>query len=616
MIKKHLFSLILIALTSTPLFASDSPFLMHYWSFNNESTFMTPDISLDGGELVAVLNGSTEILTGTGQDFSSENARNNEPAGAHLRFNNPVGSSLTFKVPTTGFDQIRMSFETRRSNNGANTQYLTYTLNGVDFLPLQIVEVTTVPTVITLDFTAIEGVEDNPDFAVRIEFNDSNTPPNLAGNNRFDNVVVEGIPLGDTALPPVVAHPRELLQLFVGQSIDLTRLARSIYDYQNPEELEFSIDFESNPFFDFAVPAGDNSVSGGFLVGSRAGEAVLTLGAKGLNTPVVSTSMRVLVYPAAHRLRDGSFTFTSWSQDSPALTFPDNMIFLQSDMNDPGLEDELLFAYFIPLGEYADADLVNVGFPYRNSSRTRINGLGSDGISFINTGRGRDLGGALVALDTREVSRATFSFTAGTELANSRVYAIRAQYRVMREDGNQGEADFGGWKDVTLPLGEPIEYMRREEGHETRFINLDLPAEMLGEDYVQLLFRYYFTGTRLSEDSGARDMLRLDDIEIQDLTGVSAFEGDDIPGRFVLEQNYPNPFNPVTTIRFSLPMDQHARVSVYNLLGQQVAVLVNETLRAGVHEVRFDGSGLASGIYLYRLETDSFTSTMRMTLMK
>jgi hypothetical protein len=73
------------------------------------------------------------------------------------------------------------------------------------------------------------------------------------------------------------------------------------------------------------------------------------------------------------------------------------MLFLQSDKNDPVLTDLLEQPYYIPVGEYADEDAANIGFPYRNTRRTRLNGLGENGISFINTGRGRDLGGVLVS---------------------------------------------------------------------------------------------------------------------------------------------------------------------------------------------------------------------------
>jgi hypothetical protein len=89
-----------------------------------------------------------------------------------------------------------------------------------------------------------------------------------------------------------------------------------------------------------------------------------------------------------------------------------------------------------------------------------------------------------------------------------------------------------------------------------------------------------------------------------------------VPDRFTLEQNYPNPFNPSTQIRFSLADVSEVRLEVFNLLGQSVAVLLDGRMGAGVHSVAFDGSGLSSGAYLYRITTPAFTQTRLMTLLK
>lgn len=90
----------------------------------------------------------------------------------------------------------------------------------------------------------------------------------------------------------------------------------------------------------------------------------------------------------------------------------------------------------------------------------------------------------------------------------------------------------------------------------------------------------------------------------------------EIPSYYKLSQNYPNPFNPSTTIKFALPYAENVKLTVFDILGKEVSVLVNEFRQAGMHEVNFDASLLASGVYFYRLETPRFTQTRKMLLVK
>ncbi|MCK5087627.1 MAG: T9SS type A sorting domain-containing protein, partial [Melioribacteraceae bacterium] len=103
-----------------------------------------------------------------------------------------------------------------------------------------------------------------------------------------------------------------------------------------------------------------------------------------------------------------------------------------------------------------------------------------------------------------------------------------------------------------------------------------------------------------------------------------------IPIVYTLSQNYPNPFNPVTTIRYSIPVAalsavsegmplaevQHVTLTVYDILGREVAALVDKGQKAGIYEVTFDGSNLTSGVYFYRLSSGSFVKSMKMILLK
>ncbi len=89
-----------------------------------------------------------------------------------------------------------------------------------------------------------------------------------------------------------------------------------------------------------------------------------------------------------------------------------------------------------------------------------------------------------------------------------------------------------------------------------------------------------------------------------------------IPEEFMIDQNYPNPFNPTTMINFGMPETAHVSIKVYNLLGQEVATLVNEVREAGVHTVSFDASRLSAGVYLYVMQSADYSVTKRMTLLK
>ena len=100
------------------------------------------------------------------------------------------------------------------------------------------------------------------------------------------------------------------------------------------------------------------------------------------------------------------------------------------------------------------------------------------------------------------------------------------------------------------------------------------------------------------------------------LTGIQPDSRAALPREPVLFQNYPNPFNPATLIRYALPARADVTLTLYNTLGQRVAHLVRETQERGYHQVNFDGAGLSSGVYFYRLQAGSSVATKRMLLLK
>lgn len=102
------------------------------------------------------------------------------------------------------------------------------------------------------------------------------------------------------------------------------------------------------------------------------------------------------------------------------------------------------------------------------------------------------------------------------------------------------------------------------------------------------------------------------------LTTVGVAEGgsDAIPAQIMLEQNYPNPFNPSTNLAYALPNAAKVHLAIYDVLGRKVATLVDKFQQAGAYSVRFEASGLSTGLYFYRLETDAFTKTRKMLLVR
>lgn len=93
-------------------------------------------------------------------------------------------------------------------------------------------------------------------------------------------------------------------------------------------------------------------------------------------------------------------------------------------------------------------------------------------------------------------------------------------------------------------------------------------------------------------------------------------ENNSIPDKFALHQNYPNPFNPKTIINFQLSMFSSVRLIIYDVLGKEISMLVNEQLQPRTYEVEFDGTNYPSGVYFYKLTTNSLTQTKRMVLIK
>jgi len=120
------------------------------------------------------------------------------------------------------------------------------------------------------------------------------------------------------------------------------------------------------------------------------------------------------------------------------------------------------------------------------------------------------------------------------------------------------------------------------------------------------------------EEAEAQQIITNGLMEFGEVTGIENDRNNPTaqPNRYSLDQNYPNPFNPSTRIRFSIPMQSKVVLRLYNILGAELRVLVNEEKEAGIYEVEFNAKDLPSGIYFYRLQAGNFVETKKMILMK
>ena len=172
--------------------------------------------------------------------------------------------------------------------------------------------------------------------------------------------------------------------------------------------------------------------------------------------------------------------------------------------------------------------------------------------------------------------------------------------RILRDDNNNGDSlvyfvnGLGGANKYgfsTPVAGSIVRY------------NSDWGAMKVSETQSGLLFQF-FTRTGILIDSYS---IGDTEVGVEETNLITAYK---------LFQNYPNPFNPTTTIEYTIPRSGFVDLTIFDILGRKVATLINENQTAGNYSVKFNCSGLSSGVYLYRLRSDDFISTKKLVLMK
>ena len=185
--------------------------------------------------------------------------------------------------------------------------------------------------------------------------------------------------------------------------------------------------------------------------------------------------------------------------------------------------------------------------------------------------------------------------------------------KVLNDSGVDGDAKAGDniWsKTIVMPAGTPAGNFEYKFG--LAYPGVDTVNG--GSSYLDNEMAPNINHALLLQDGPAISVLNKFGT-VDPITGIKQVDKN-VPASFELSQNYPNPFNPSTVIKYSVPNAHLVTLKVYNLLGQQVATLINKQQNPGNYEVTFDASKLASGIYFYNLQAGSFNATKKMILVK
>jgi len=169
-----------------------------------------------------------------------------------------------------------------------------------------------------------------------------------------------------------------------------------------------------------------------------------------------------------------------------------------------------------------------------------------------------------------------------------------------------------GWvdSDVTIAVAEASGGETYRQTNQDVFVNAQLSRWFGGLNPALSIWTFEYTS------STSDTLVFLVNAHTGNIVGIDETEFNYLPYNFALYQNYPNPFNPTTTIKYALPENGFVNLVVYDLLGREVALLINEEQSAGNYEVSFNESGLASGVYIYKIKVNDFIESKKMILLR
>ena len=556
--------------------------VLYYWHFNNlsdsEQVEVPVDYSFFDFATVLEFKGDGPGLMDRADDGTLLNAMENHDAGYALRVRNPSHSrELLLELPTTGFENIVFSYACRKSENGATVNAV-YFSDGIPENWVRAYEniyILQDYKLVYIDFSRIDEINNNPVLKIKIVFGGNSALLN-EGNNRFDNIMISGVPLPETNFPPTVYSQPEVIELVEN---DIT-VSLNLYDYFediNNDPLQFGF-YDINEFI--SVELNDSILN---ISPIRRGGAIIRVFASDPHQQTAYMDVNVLVYPEPHKLLDKDYYFTSWNKDESEGHYPENILFLQSTLEHPILTHKLQNNYIIPHDQYSQFDFQNIGFPYRTIYGTRINGLEDNGISFINTGTNRDLGAVLLAVDFSEVDQAYITWTNQTLEFNQREYAFRLLFRKSLSESFE----------PFIIDGEPIDFLGTYDGYLKQFLDIKIPDFLLEENNVQFMWRFF----PISNSIGNSSRIRFDDLMLT--KNLSNIKDEVVTESFI----FPNPSSGVLNITLS----GFTKGCIYNFLG--VKLLEFDQTRINIEH-------LSPGTYFIVLNSSGKQSVFRGTFIK
>lgn len=536
-------------------------------------------------------------------------------------------SGAQWMVSTTGFSNIQFRFEQRWSNAAANTIRVQYTINGTQWINFDLTEANASFCLgslnngrfetnatgdqfrrITVNFSSITAANNNANFGVRVvaahyqntgEFRRVNAPETVAtgGTWRFDNVTFSGFSaVPNPTLETSVSSINTLSQILPANGTPVA-FSVSAFDLTQSIDLTVTAPFEVSNAIDgiyqssWTLPLTNGAFSAPLYVRLNAALAgtssgTITLSSAGVPNAVVNLSgvsfQPNLTIPTPHALLNTPYVFEEWAADAPAGTYPANMAFWTHNVTDPELSVEFVDDYTCG---------------YNLPNRSRVNGQGLNGFSFVNTGNAQffgicngsseleegvvipfgRLGAAVLSLNTTGVENVLVQWTGRTIAQNVRVYGLRMQFKI----GSGANAN-DGWTNISAGNEAFVEYISGETGDNQTF-SVQLPETVNNQPLVQVRWVYYYIS-----GSGARAELALDDITISSdpILSTPGFESSAI-------RMYPNPVKGGQSVLFT----EMVSGSVHNLNGQRLIQFSNtQTLSL---------TSLQSGMYLVTLDNGS-----------